>query len=124
MSCCYLQNLSDEEINNVSQFALNFGIAFQINNDLKKFSDFEKINEDIKNGDYSAPIIYYVLDKYDGDISKVKNLNKLSKNLENSKEIEKTIELKNKYIKLAIENISFLEDNQYKRALIELCNLF
>ena len=124
LSCCYLQNFSEAEINNASQFALNFGIAFQINNDLKKFNDTTRLNEDLQNGDYSAPIIYYVNDKLNGDVNQIKNSNKLTKQLQNSIEIEKTEKLKDKYINLAIENLTLIEDNQYKEALIRLCKLF
>ena len=107
----------------VKNFALNFGTAFQIINDIDNFNDTKRLDEDIKNGDYSAPFIFYVHEKYGGDISKIQNTGLVFKQIKNSDAIDKTRKLAKHYINLAIENISFLEDNQYKRAIINLCNL-
>lgn len=106
---------------NINNFAINFGIAFQIHNDLANIKNTKKICEDIKNGDYSAPIIFYAQEK---DIKTIKNPDKLAKDIKNTNAIRKTKELIDNYIDRAIENISFIEDNLYKQALIDLCNLY
>ena len=62
-------------------------------------------------------------EKYHGDMSKVQNTGLLFKQIQNSEAITRTKELAKHYINRAIENISFIEDNQYKRAIINLCNL-
>ena len=110
-------------LDNIKNFALNFGTAFQILNDIDNFNDTQRLDEDIKNGDYSASFIFYVHEKYQGDLSKIQNTGQLSKQIKNSLALQKAQELAIQYINRAIENISFIEDNQYKRAIINLCNL-
>ena len=111
-------------LDHVKSFALNFGTAFQIINDLENFDNPEKINEDIQNGDYSAPLIYYVLDKYKDSTRSLNNPAQVLKQLKNTDALEKTKQLAKYYLNSAIENISFLEDNLYKRAIMDLCNLY
>ena len=53
-------NESPQNLEQVKEFALNFGIAFQIHNDLKNINNTQKLCEDIENGDYSIPVIYYL----------------------------------------------------------------
>ncbi len=121
VSCYLYENQAPVHCENIRNFALNFGIAFQIDNDLKNFADEEKMNEDITNGDYSAPLIYYAEEK---KISEIRNSKHVLKDIKNTKAIDKTKALKNYYINLAIENICFLEDNQYTRAIKNLCRLY
>lgn len=123
LSVYYYKNENTDNAQDIRNFALNFGTGFQIMNDIAAVFDREKTDEDLKNGDYTAPYIYYLQDKYDGDISKIKNLKQLSKQLKNTDSIEKSKHLAKFYLNSAIENISFLDDNQYKRAIIDLCNL-
>jgi len=101
--------ISKEEVNSDAQnFALNFGIAFQIRDDLLNVecSDPAKPkNSDIKDGIYNAPVIF-------------------SGNVENYKAgIELTRDLLNNYIKSAKNNLKDLLDNRYKSALYELLEL-
>ena len=83
-------------------FARNFGIAFQIRDDLINcLTD----KSDIENGIYTAPVIF-----------------------SNSKEItqdgiEKTKDLLNNYINNAEKSINHLPDNEYKSALKELLRI-
>lgn len=121
----YLRNDENncKNIEKIKNFALNFGIMFQIKNDLDNLCYPEKISEDINNGDYSAPIIFWAQEK------KLKNdtlpsPELIQKQLNQSEAIEKTKALLNYYSNKAIENISFLEDNLYKQTIIELCKLF
>lgn len=83
-------------------FVKNFGIAFQIRDDL---INCKTINSDIKDGIYTAPVIFA------GSVE----------NLQNG--IEKTKILLNNYIDNALKNIEYFEENKYKRALIELLEL-
>ena len=84
------------------------GIAFQIKNDLGG------LEEDIKNGVKTAPIIYY----------KELTQNPLSvEAIQNSAAIEKTKNLIGLYAGRAIENIAYIEDNQYKKAICDLCRI-
>lgn len=84
-------------------FAKNFGIAFQIRDDL---INCKTTNSDIKDGIYTAPVIFA------GD-AKI-----------NDDAIEKTQILLNNYIENAKNNLSNIEDYEYKQALSELLELF
>lgn len=116
-SCLELSSYEDVDFQ-IGNFITNFGIAFQIKNDLDKFLSLDA-NEDILNGDYTAPVIFYAeSNEIDDDIKKlIKNINKTDS-------ILKTEQLINKYIDLAVANLAFIEDNQYKQILIKLCELF
>ena len=82
-------------------FAQNFGIAFQIKDDL---NNILTTNSDVENGIYTAPII-------------------LSGSVDNPA-IEKTYHLLNNYVDLARKDLDNLEDNLYKRTLLELTELY
>lgn len=103
-SVCVLAD-KEEFMETACNFALNFGTAFQIKNDL------EDIEEDLKNQTFTAPVIFFAQDTNFEDIK-------------NSEAIQKTNDLINLYINRAIENISSLEDNQYKQAIFNLCKMY
>ena len=85
-------------------------------NDLKNINNSDKLCEDIENGDYSIPVIYYLQEQAQNNKPDVNDI-------KNSTAIQKTQALLKHYTDIAIENISFIEDNCFKQALIELCNL-
>lgn len=86
-------------------FITNFGIAFQIRDDLLNLSesaDSKPVHNDIESGIYTAPVIF-------------------SGNKDRAKDgIEKTCLLLNNYIEKAVKSVENIEDNKYKRALIKL----
>ena len=84
------------------EFAKNFGIAFQIRDDL---INAKTTKSDIKDGVYTAPIIF------SGDSSTPE------------KGIEKTVLLLNNYVNKAVKNLENLENNKYKQKLTELTEL-
>ena len=104
-----------------SEFARNFGIAFQIHNDLQNFNTVEKISEDMNNGVYTAPVIFYF---QKNNITNIKNIDDFFNSPQRELFLEKTRHLIEKFSNMAIENIACLEDNQYKEALIRLCKLY
>lgn len=83
-------------------FAKNFGIAFQIRDDL---INCKTTNTDVSDGIYTAPVIF------SGD-TKV-----------TSDAIEKTKSLLNNYIDEALKCLSKIDENEYKLALVELLEL-
>lgn len=87
---------------NASEFAKNFGIAFQIRDDI---INIKTTKTDIKDGIYTAPIIYT------GDIENYQN------------GIEKSHTLLNNYIDNAYQAINHIEENKYKTAIRELLGL-
>ncbi len=82
-------------------FARNFGIAFQIKDDL---TNILTTKSDIKSGIYTAPVI-------------------LSADSDNPA-IEKTYDLLNNYIDNTKKYLNNLENNDYKKALEELTELY
>lgn len=87
-----------------ADFAKNFGIAFQIRDDIKNIYK-NSPDCDLKNGIYTAPVIY-------------------SGNPQNPLTgIEKAKSLLNNYVREAKNNLKFLPENIYKNALIELVEL-
>ncbi|MBE7709731.1 MAG: polyprenyl synthetase family protein [Cyanobacteria bacterium SIG32] len=87
-----------------SEFALNFGLAFQIRDDLLNVmkKDKSKAMTDVDDGIYNAPLI-------------------LSDDINDG--IEKTKDLLNNYVNCAKQCIQDLGDSPYKKALIDLLEL-
>lgn len=120
-SLCLIEN-HHEYIQNITDFAKNYGIAFQIKDDLLNIIDTDPLKPaycDIYNEIYTAPVIFF---------NKITNIQKLSKselisNIKNNKEcIEKTKQLITKFTSRAINSLEFLPKSIYKQALIELTN--
>lgn len=84
------------------EFARNFGIAFQIRDDL---INCKTTNSDIKDGVYTAPVIF------SGGVQI------------SSDAIEKTQGLLNNYINNALNSLKDIGENEYKLALLELLEL-
>ncbi len=118
-SLCLIKNKSVKD--NVLSFARNFGIAFQIKDDLLnilKNDPTKPVMSDIHNGIYTAPVLFL-----NDDINCVSELSEdqiIEKLQTNKKYIEKTVDLIKEYADKAIEAISFIEDNQYKQEIIKL----
>ena len=93
-----LSNLPPE---NAREFAYNFGMTFQIKDDL---TNILTTKTDIENGIFTAPIIL------SGQI--------------NTPAIEKTYDLLNNYINNAIKNLNKLNENKYQKALLELMEIY
>ena len=116
-SLCYLKNLSC--LNLILDFAYNFGIAFQIKDDLMDILSIDNskpVQNDIYNGIYTAPVLFLNEDKKIDELSKEK-IKELS--IEN-KYVQKTVELIKEYAQKAITAISFIEDNEYKIEIVRL----
>ena len=92
----------NNEFKNADLFAKNFGIAFQVRDDL---INFETTKSDINDGIYTAPVIY----------SNGEDITDAS--------IEKTKDLLNNYFDNAAKYLCNIEDNKYKLALLELVEL-
>lgn len=107
--------------NNIISFTRNFGIAFQIKDDLVNIlqTDLSKPTmSDIINGIYTAPLIFLN--------QEIKNVEELSKERiieliqSDSIYVEKTKELIKLYANKAIDSISYITDNDYKKEIINL----
>ena len=108
VSSLILINAQKTLIDEASEFMLNFGIAFQIRDDLlnlTKSDSTKPYGNDIAEGIYNAPVIY---------AGGVDNL---------SLGIEKTYSLLNNYLRKALLSLNNLEQNDYKALLIQLTEL-
>ena len=106
--CNALLSELQQDLEQISKFGLNVGIAFQIRDDLLNLSQSDKskpTHNDITEGIYNAPIIY-------------------AQSVENYHSgIEKTKDLLNNYVQCAKENIKNLPENDYKFALMKFLEL-
>lgn len=89
--------------NNASELGRNFGIAFQIRDDL---INVKTLQSDISDGIYTAPVIF-------SDSTSATESG-----------IEKTYCLLNNYINTSKKLLEKTENNKYKKALTELLELF
>jgi geranylgeranyl pyrophosphate synthase len=107
--------------NEIYEFARNYGIAFQLKDDLVNIlqTDLSKPDlSDIYNGNYTLPVIYFAQENNCvEEMSKTELVNKIVKN---SLIIDKTNGLIKDYSTRAIASLDFIEDNQYKLKLKEL----
>jgi octaprenyl-diphosphate synthase len=87
-----LFTLSQEE-KNLLNFIENYAIAFQIKNDI---DNFKNSKSDIRNGNYTLPVIYSSLEK---SIAKVEE-----------------------YKKIALGALANIEDSLYKTSLVKIVN--
>lgn len=93
----------NNELKNADLFAKNFGIAFQIRDDL---INCKQAKTDILEGIYTAPVIY----SGGTDITDIG--------------IEKTKDLLNNYLDIAKDSLKNINNSKYKKALLELVELF
>ena len=95
-------------------FLQNYTLAFQLKNDIDNI--LKNNSSDIKNGNYTLPVIYFCMDNSVDSLSEI-----------NKEKIEKYINLScqkvKEYKNIALDFIHKIADTQYKKALIELCEV-
>ena len=118
--------LEIQQLNEIYEFAKNYGIAFQLKDDLMNIlqTDLSKPNlSDIYNGNYTLPVIYFAQEN--SGIDKMSKPELIDKIVKNSSIIDKTKNLIKDYSTRAIASLEFIEDNQYKAKLVEMAeNLY
>ena len=110
-----------EHKDNILEFAKNFGIAFQIKDDLMnilKNDPTKPVMSDIHNGIYTAPVIF--LNEDEGNVENLSEDEIIEKIASNKKYIDKTVELIKEYASKAIASIEFINDNEYKAEIIKI----
>lgn len=104
-----LKDVSQETKNSFINFLVNFATAFQIKNDLKDFKT--KNSSDIKNGNYTLPMLYFLME------NELKNYNQ---SFDFEKYIKLTEEKINEYHTKAIQSLKNIKTNTYIETIIEL----
>lgn len=116
LAVMYKNDKTDEILN----FAKNFGIAFQIKDDLMNILKNDPTKpqlSDIENGIYTAPVIF---------LNNFINVEAMSKKeiiehlKTDNKYINKTLDLIKQYAEAALTSISFIPDNEYKKEIIDI----
>ena len=88
-------------------FTLNFSIAFQIKNDTKD------IISDIKNGNYTLVVLYFLMEN---------SIEELNINSNFDKYIKKALLKVDYYKKLSLKSLDTIENSTYKNAIVDLSN--
>lgn len=120
--CSFLTVNKENMLGFAENFAKNFGIAFQIKDDLDNFISESKekpLENDFLNGIYTAPLIFY-LEDYPCEVINSEIIHKVK----NSNAIVKTEKLYTYFSDNAIDLLGYFSDNQYKKALLNLCKMF
>ena len=97
-----------EENENLFEFMKTYSLAFQIKNDI---DNFKNNKTDIKNGNYTLPMIYFVMEN--------KAIN-IDSDIDFSNFIKKSLNEVEKLKNIALKNLENIEDSIYKNSLIEL----
>ncbi len=102
-----------------TEFSQNFGIAFQIRDDLKNVLSLDKLSShDVSSGIYTAPVIFAYQENenilHEANIAEI---------IKTTNGIAKTKDLMDNYFDRAILAIQNLEGNIYKKAILELIEL-
>lgn len=119
VSLCIVSGI--EEKDKICSFAKNFGIAFQIKDDLLNILNTDNtkpVFSDVYNGIYTAPVIYMSRDCIDiENCTKTQIINIL---MSDKKYIQQTVDLIKEYADRAIASLDFIKDNEYKREIIKI----
>ena len=112
----------DEHIRQVAiNFSENFGIAFQIRDDLMNILDSDKLKpcqNDLNSGIYTAPVIFAY---QNGE--KISNNENILEKVKSTNAIAKTKDLMDNYFHASIFELEDLGNNDYKRAILNLIEL-
>ena len=118
----FLTKNQPQKLEFAENFAKNFGLAFQIKDDLENFTKTEQnkpSKNDFLSGILTAPVIFYSeqhsIEQFDIETFK---------KIKNSFAIQQTEKLYSSFSAKAIDLLEYFSDNQYKQALIGLCRQF
>ena len=118
---------SQQEISAAKEYGKYLGLAFQVFDDILDYtSDTATLGKeagaDLLTGNITAPVLYAIEEKpsiYDRiktqDTAELRKV--ITEVKANKANIDKSIELGNKYIEIARSNLNKLPDNQYRKAL-------
>lgn len=102
-------------------FAINFGIAFQIRDDLTNFTSTDNLKPvltDFDNGVYSAPVLFYL--QTGGKLRLFPYAFQHNEKLKNEI-ISKTCDMIKEYSDNAVQALRVMYDNKYKKDIENIC---
>lgn len=119
-SLCLNNKYKDMELKKAAKkFAQNFGIAFQIRDDLINLLNSDNLsNHDFESGIYTAPIIFAYQEN-----KKILNEKNILEAIKNTRGIEKTKILMDNYFDNSILAIENIKNSIYKKGILELIEL-
>lgn len=119
-SLCLNNKSKDMELKKAAKkFAQNFGIAFQIRDDLINLLNSDNLsNHDFESGIYTAPIIFAYQEN-----KKILNEKNILEAIKNTRGIEKTKILMDNYFDNSILAIENIKNSIYKKGILELIEL-
>lgn len=109
---------SEELMQAAIEFSENFGIAFQIRDDLINILNPNQSCSDVESGIYTAPVIFAYQEN--GNILKEE---KIADAIKKTQGIEKTKVLMDNYFNKSIFALENIEESAYKRSIVELIDL-
>lgn len=125
-----VSNATEEQTEAVKNFGLNFGLAFQIIDDILNFHSENQVGKpsclDLKYGILTAPVIYAL--KENASLTQLINtrfkndedFNKAIEVILNSSGLEKSKQLAQSYVEKAIKNLSIFGPSKIKNNLVQL----
>lgn len=119
-SLCLNNKSKDMELKKAAKkFAQNFGIAFQIRDDLINLLNSDNLsNHDFESGIYTAPVIFAYQEN-----KKILNEKNILEAIKNTRGIEKTKILMDNYFDNSILAIENIKNSIYKKGILELIEL-
>jgi len=130
---------SKQEYACLSNFGKNFGIAYQLEDDLLDLKNGEEVSDDLKKGRVSLPLIHlysmsnllekkvideelWIATKKD-DIESEKAIKDIIRRLEETDSIKYVENKIDQYRQMANASLAPLKDNRYKLSLLQLLKL-
>jgi len=126
-----LSDLDDQKLTSLYEFGKNIGLAFQVVDDILDFTGNDKqlgkpAVSDLASGYLTAPVLYALEENknlsflINRELVEKDDLNNALNIIMNSKAIERSRKLAEKFAMLSKEAILWLPDSEYKRALMSL----
>lgn len=112
------ENVSEDLKQVAIDFSQNFGIAFQIRDDLRNVLNFNSSSSDINSGIYTAPVIF----AYEENKNILKE-DDVQSALKMTQGIEKAKDLMDNYFNKSLSAIEKFEKSVYKESIVELIGL-
>ena len=126
-----LSDLDDQKLTSLYEFGKNIGLAFQVVDDILDFTGNDKqlgkpAVSDLASGYLTAPVLYALEENknlsflINRELVEKDDLNNALNIIMNSKAIDRSRKLAEKFAMLSKEAILWLPDSEYKRALMSL----